>query len=98
MLTTLLDPASDGAPAPHVVIAATHDQELVDLLAGRYEPYHFTDHVGDGGLIFDYELRPGPAQTRNAIALLRLRGAPEHLVARAIASANALGGTKDSAH
>ena len=91
VLSTLLDPRPDGSPSPHVVIAATHDQELVGWLRGTYEPYHFADQVGDDGLTFDYQLRPGPARTRNAIALLKLRGAPAELVSRALARVSAVG-------
>lgn len=75
---------------PHVVIAATHDSELVDLLAGSYAAYHFGDDVGPDGLIFDHRLRPGPATTRNAIALLRQYGAPQRLLERALATAGDL--------
>ncbi len=74
----------------HVALAATHDAELVDLLRGRFAPYHFGDSVGPDGLVFDYRLRAGPATTRNAITLLRLHGAPETLLARALATAEAL--------
>jgi DNA mismatch repair ATPase MutS len=76
--------------AGHIVIAATHDLELVDLLKDRYAAFHFADAVGESGLAFDYLLRPGPATTRNAIALLGLRGAPPSLVERALARARAL--------
>jgi hypothetical protein len=72
---------------PHVVVSATHDNELVDLLAGRYAPYHFGDALTDEQLTFDYHLRTGRATSRNAIALLRLNGAPPALVERALASA-----------
>jgi hypothetical protein len=75
---------------PHVVLAATHDGELVDLLAGSYAVCHFGDAVGPGGLVFDYRLAAGPATSRNAIALLELNGAPESLVRRALARAAAL--------
>lgn len=68
---------------PHVVLAATHDGELVDLLPGTYAPYHFGDTVAPDGLTFDHKLRPGPATTRNAIALLRIHGAPDELLVRA---------------
>ena len=64
-------------PKPHVVLAATHDGELVDLLAGIYTAYHFGDAVAADGLLFDHRLVPGRATTRNAIALLRLHGAPD---------------------
>jgi hypothetical protein len=75
---------------PHVVVAATHDGELVDLLRGTYSAFHFGDAVGPDGLIFDHQLRPGPATTRNAIALLRLHGAPEDLIRRALECAATL--------
>lgn len=75
---------------PHVVVAATHDNELVDLLAGQYAPYHFGDALTDEELTFDYHLRKGRATSRNAIALLRLNGAPPALVERALASAAAI--------
>jgi hypothetical protein len=79
--------APGGVPHPHFVIAATHDAELVGLLADLYEAGHFTDTVTAEGLAFEYRLQPGPATTRNAIALLALHGAPEGLVTRALASA-----------
>jgi DNA mismatch repair ATPase MutS len=72
---------------PHVVLAATHDGELVDLLRDSYTVCHFGDAVGPNGLTFDYRLTPGPATSRNAIALLELNGAPEAVVTRALARA-----------
>jgi hypothetical protein len=78
-----------GRPGPSatgtIVVAATHDQELVDLLADRYDAFHFTDRVDQTGLAFDYRLNRGPATSRNAIALLEMRGAPPDIVARALA-------------
>jgi hypothetical protein len=75
---------------PHIVIAATHDGELVDLLKGTFASFHFGDAVGPDGLVFDYHLQPGPATTRNAITLLQLQGAPQALVDHALARAAAL--------
>ena len=72
------------------MLAATHDGELAGLLRGVYETVHFADSLAASGLVFDYRLRPGPTSTRNAIALLRLEGAPETLVERALARAAAL--------
>jgi DNA mismatch repair ATPase MutS len=72
---------------PHMVVAATHDNELVDMLAGPYAPFHFGDTLTDETLTFDYHLRPGRSTSRNAIALLRQNGAPAALVERALASA-----------
>lgn len=76
----------------HFVIAATHDGELVDLLRDRYAACHFGDALGAEGLEFTYRMMKGPATTRNAIALLRLHGAPESLVTRAFARAAVLDG------
>jgi DNA mismatch repair ATPase MutS len=55
-----------------------------------YTAQHFRDLVGRDGLRFDYQLRPGPATTRNAIALLQLHGAPERLIQRARTAAELL--------
>ena len=60
-----------------IILAATHDLELTKLLEPDYVNYHFREQVGEHGLEFDYTLKPGPSQTRNAIALLRLLGYPE---------------------
>jgi hypothetical protein len=73
-----------GPDRAHVVLAATHDAELVDLLREQYEVYHLGDAIGPNGLTFDYRLTPGPATSRNALALLKLNGAPESLVAHAL--------------
>jgi DNA mismatch repair ATPase MutS len=70
-----------------VVLAATHDAELVDLLRDEYEACHFSDSIGPDGLMFDHRLAPGPATTRNAITLLELHGAPPALVKAALARA-----------
>jgi DNA mismatch repair ATPase MutS len=75
---------------PHVALVATHDGELVDLLHDCYAVCHLGDAVGPDGLLFDYHLMPGPATSRNAIALLKLNGAPEALVTQALARAEAL--------
>src|SRR5580765_1439539 len=75
---------------PHGVLTATHDGELVDLLRETYVVYHLADAIGPEGLTFDYHLTPGPATSRNAIALLKLNGAPESLVSRALDRAAAL--------
>jgi MutS domain V len=82
---------------PHLVITATHDAELVDLLRETYEPFHLADSLGADGLVFEYRLRRGPATTRNAITLLRLKGAPDSVVSRALERAAALDEQRDRA-
>ena len=75
---------------PHRVVTATHDAELVDLLRETFAPFHLTDSLGVEGLIFEYRLKRGPATTRNAITLLRLKGAPSSVVNRALERAEQL--------
>ena len=82
--------APKGTAKPHFVIAATHDRELVDLASGTFDSYHFGDSIGPDGLIFDHRLQHGPSTTRNAIALLRLHGAPETLLTQAVTTAEML--------
>ena len=56
--------------------AATHDIELTTLLEG-YDNYHFEEELDGNDVVFSYKLRRGPADTRNAIRLLRAAGFPE---------------------
>jgi DNA mismatch repair ATPase MutS len=60
-----------------VGLITTHDLALGDM-AGRLPAaavnVHFADRFDAGGLHFDYRLRPGVVQTRNAIALMRAVG------------------------
>ena len=76
-----------GRGRNHLVLAATHDVELVELLHDDYQALHFADSIGPEGLTFDYRLAPGPATTRNAITLLELHGAPPAVVKGALARA-----------
>lgn len=68
-----------------LVVAATHDLELLSLLSGEFAMHHFREQVVNGSLAFDYLIQPGPSSTRNAIALLTMMNYPESLVARALA-------------
>ena len=68
-----------------LVVAATHDLELLKLLSGGFAMHHFREQVVDGALTFDYLIQPGPSSTRNAIALLTMMEYPESLVAMALA-------------
>lgn len=66
-----------------LVFASTHDLELTRLVADAYVNYHFQEEIGEHGLIFSYQLRQGPSETRNAIKLLRHVGYPERITAAA---------------
>jgi DNA mismatch repair ATPase MutS len=76
------------ARSPHVVLAATHDLELIELLGERYEFHHFAETIEDGALSFDFKLRPGAASTRNAIRLLEVAGFPASIVEDALRTAS----------
>lgn len=64
-------------------IAATHDLELCTILAGEYAMLHFEETVTDEGMSFDYRVRPGKTETRNAIQLLCLMGLDDEITDRA---------------
>ncbi len=51
-------------------VTASHDIELTHILSDMYDNYHFREYIRDDGIHFDYKLKPGPSQTRNAIKLL----------------------------
>jgi len=56
------------------LMAATHDQELADILEGIFENLHFEEMVTDNEVSFDYRVKEGRATTRNAIKLLKVMG------------------------
>ena len=62
-----------------LVFASTHDLELTRLVAEAYVNRHFQEEIGERGLVFNYQLREGPSETRNAIKLLRHVGYPEEI-------------------
>lgn len=70
------------------VIAATHDIELTSLLKHNYINYHFNEIISDNGITFDYKVKSGKADTRNAIELLRIMDFPEQVYSRAQASSS----------
>ena len=64
-------------------IAATHDGELPALLGADYDNYHFAETFENGDMRFDYQLKPGPSESFNAIALIERLGGDEALVGEA---------------
>ena len=51
-------------------MTASHDIELTHILKDKYDNYHLREEITDDGISFDYKLKDGPSQTRNAIRLL----------------------------
>lgn len=79
-----------------IVVASTHDLELVDLLDGHYAFYHFHEIVTDQHLDFDYKIQKGPGSSRNALAILRLLKYPESIVDQAVDLADRLEAHKNN--
>jgi hypothetical protein len=70
VIRTLLDHRAIG-------LVTTHDlslTQIADLLKPRAANVHFEDRFENGTMIFDYQMRPGVAQSRNALALMRAVG------------------------
>jgi hypothetical protein len=58
-------------------MVSTHDLELADMEKdsyGRISNYHFREYYKDNEIQFDYQLRKGVSDTRNAIFLMRMAG------------------------
>jgi DNA mismatch repair ATPase MutS len=65
------------ASLPAATLIATHDLALAELVSSypdRVRIVHFRDQVQDGQLAFDYELRPGPLTSTNALRVMRAAG------------------------
>jgi DNA mismatch repair ATPase MutS len=67
-----------------IVVVATHDIEVLDLLNGAYAARHFREQIENDALTFDYRIQAGRSSTRNAIALLKFMRYPEGVVADAL--------------
>jgi DNA mismatch repair ATPase MutS len=58
-------------------MVSTHDLELGELEKeneGRIKNYHFSEYYTNNELKFDYRLKPGISNTRNAMYLIKLAG------------------------
>ena len=65
---------SSLAQQPIQIFAATHDMELTELLKNSYVNYHFSETLEGDDVKFSYKIQEGPADSRNAIRLLRALG------------------------
>ncbi len=70
------------------VLVTTHDVELQDDVTGPYDLYYFQEDPDVDGW-FDYRLRAGRTDRRNAIQLLARHGFPSDLVSEALKYATA---------
>ncbi len=68
----------------NLFLFATHELHITDLADDRtIKNFHFQEALDDEGMVFDYQLRPGPAVTRNALRVLEREGYPASVVKRA---------------
>ena len=72
-----------AANSNNLVFVTTHDIELATHLNSQYEMWYF-EETGDISQPFDYLLRPGVCETRNALKLMASMGYPEHITRRAV--------------
>ncbi len=70
-----------------LVVVATHELPIAELVAASYVACHLGDEVDAEGLRFPHRIRPGVATSRNAIRLLGELGYPAALVTAAEARA-----------
>lgn len=68
---SVIEALKDG---PGMGLVTTHDLELVDI--GGLDNQHFREHIEDGRMTFDYQLRTGPCPTTNALAIMEMEGLP----------------------
>lgn len=66
-----------------IIMAATHDLELTELLKDYYDNYHFEEIIENDDIRFEYRLMADSSTTRNAIKLLDIMGYDKTLVAKA---------------
>jgi DNA mismatch repair ATPase MutS len=67
----------------NIVFVSTHDIELADLLKHEYKLYHFSEKIDNKTVDFDYKLKDGKLQNRNAIRILQLNNYPENIISEA---------------
>jgi hypothetical protein len=66
------------------VFVSTHDLELADLLINSdFDLYHFSEDVTNNSLTFNYKLKEGKLQTRNAIKILTIYEYPKEIIEEA---------------
>jgi hypothetical protein len=74
----------------NMVLVSTHDIELADLLLDTYELYHFSEIIDENKIDFDYKLKEGKLQNRNAIRILEINDYPKEIIDEALEISKAL--------
>jgi len=63
-----------------IVLASSHDFELIDSLGTEFEQYHFSELIMDDNLTFEHLIRPGGKRSMNAITIAEIHGFPSGVV------------------
>ena len=64
----------------NIIIASSHDLELIELLKDSYQMFHFTETINNNELFFDHTIKKGSLKTRNAIKIIEMEGFPATIV------------------
>ena len=64
----------------NMVIASSHDLELIELLSSDFEMVHFTETIKENQLIFDHTIKAGSLKTTNAIKIVEIENFPKSIV------------------
>ena len=67
----------------HIILVSTHDIELTTLLAAGFDLYYFQESIEEDTLSFDYTLKKGALQKKNAIRILEIAGYPKEVITEA---------------
>lgn len=67
-----------------IAVVASHDLELTQILNKQYHNYHFCEQILEGDIVFDYKIREGVSNTKNAIRLMESIGFPKEIIDRAL--------------
>lgn len=65
-----------------IVIVATHDLEITEMVNKSYKYYYFSEDINQEGLKFDFIIKEGVSKNRNAVKLMKYLGYPEEIVDR----------------
>ncbi|MBO5069575.1 MAG: hypothetical protein J6C37_04355, partial [Roseburia sp.] len=63
-----------------LAVVATHDMELAEKLVDLYDCYYFQSEIREDDILFDYKIRKGFGQTKNAVKLLSYMKFPVEIV------------------
>lgn len=63
-----------------IVIVATHDLEITEMVKGAYKYYYFSEDISQEGLKFDFIIKEGVSKNRNAVKLMKYLGYPDEIV------------------